>query len=124
MILSLSTFMQFFRFCAIGVLNTGIHWGVFFSFNILLYQPQSISNLAGFICAVIFSFFMNAKFTFDKKATTKRFVLFTAFMGIMSYIVGYCADRFQILPIITLVVFSSISMVCGFLYSKYIVFKE
>lgn len=45
-------------------------------------------------------------------------------MGLMSVLVGKLSDYYQIAPIITLVEFSLISLVCGFFYSKHIVFRE
>jgi hypothetical protein len=45
-------------------------------------------------------------------------------MGALSVSVGWAADKSQIDPVITLITFSIISLVCGFIYSKYIVFRE
>jgi MFS family permease len=38
--------------------------------------------------------------------------------------VGWAADKSGLPPIITLITFSAISLVCGFIYSKFIVFKD
>lgn len=73
--------------------------------------------------AVSFSFFANAKFTFNKSTTAMRYMLYVGFMGTLSAVVGWAADISNIAPIITLIAFSAISLVCGFVYSKYIVFR-
>lgn len=113
---------QFSKYCSIGILNTLIHWGVFFiAFSIV--NEQSISNLIGFFVSVIFSFIMNSKYTFKQNATTGNFLSFALFMGGLSYIVGNVSDKFDLPKIFTLVFFSGISLVLGFLYSKFIVFK-
>ncbi|MGO0676854.1 GtrA family protein, partial [Citrobacter werkmanii] len=39
-------------------------------------------------------------------------------------IVGWAADKSGMAPIVTLIVFSSISLICGFIYSKFIVFRD
>lgn len=114
---------MFFKYFSIGILNTGIHWLIFGLCLFLFSTSQGSANLIAFFFAVTFSFFMNAKFTFDKKPTGVRYFLFMIFMGILNFVVGSLADHFTIYPIITLVVSSTLSLVLGFIYSKFIVFK-
>nr|DAL41558.1 MAG TPA_asm: Dolichol monophosphate mannose synthase [Caudoviricetes sp.] len=45
-------------------------------------------------------------------------------MGSLSAAVGWAADRSGMAPIVTLILFSAISLVCGFIYSKFIVFRD
>lgn len=113
----------FARYASVGLVNTLIHW-VVFSALYTLGQPQSMANFAAFCCAVTFSFFANAKWTFSAQVTTIRYLLYLFFMGGMATAVGLYADRTHANPIVTLVVFSAISLVCGFIYSKYVVFKD
>jgi len=113
----------FTRYMSIGIVNTLIHWMVFTGFY-AEGQSQSISNFIAFCCAVTFSFFANAKWTFAAKITTIRYLLYLFFMGGMASAVGLYADRIQANPVITLISFSAISLICGFLYSKYVVFKD
>ncbi|ORM50655.1 translocase [Pantoea conspicua] len=113
----------FTRYMTIGVLNTLIHWCTF-AICIKNGQTQSLSNFIAFCVAVTFSFFANAKWTFSAQATTLRYMMYVLFMGMVAMLVGSYADRMRINPIATLVVFSAISLVCGFLYSKYIIFRE
>lgn len=42
----------------------------------------------------------------------------------MSATVGWAADKSGMAPIVTLILFSAISLVCGFIYSKFIVFRD
>lgn len=44
-------------------------------------------------------------------------------MGMIAVMIGSYADRLKVSPVVTLVVFSGISLVCGFIYSKYIIFR-
>ncbi|EPD1612861.1 TPA: GtrA family protein, partial [Escherichia coli] len=85
---------------------------------------QALANFAGFVVAVSFSFFANARFTFKASTTTMRYMLYVGFMGTLSATVGWAADRCSLPPIVTLVTFSAISLVCGFVYSKFIVFRD
>ncbi|ENN8377937.1 GtrA family protein [Providencia rettgeri] len=114
----------FTKYFSVGILNTLIHWAIFGLLTAFISTSQAVANLIGFIAAVSFSFFANAKFTFKAKATIVRYLSFTLFMGLLSYFTGYIADQLRLPPIATLITFSSISLVLGFLYSKIFVFKD
>ncbi|QMA44734.1 GtrA family protein [Citrobacter freundii] len=114
----------FAKYTSIGIINTLIHWVVF---AICIYgfdSDQALANLSGFVIAVSFSFYANAKFTFKSSTSTVRYILYVGFMGALSLSIGWIADKSNIAPIITLISFSAISLVCGFVYSKFIVFRE
>lgn len=112
------------RYISVGIVNTALHWAVFGIMVYIMKNDQAVSNVVAFLCAVTFSFFANAKFTFNAKATSRGYILFVGFMGLLSFISGQISDRFNISPLITLIEFSSISLVCGFVYSKFVVFRD
>ena len=114
----------FAKYTSIGVINTIIHWLVFLVCVYLLNTNQSIANLLGFTFAVTFSFFANAKFTFKASVSIVKYILYVGFMGLLSVVTGWLSDIHKLPPIVTLVVFSVISLICGFFYSRYIVFKK
>ncbi|MBX9336421.1 GtrA family protein [Serratia sp. IR-2025] len=113
----------FIRYASVGLVNTLVHWAVF-AVMFTNGAQQVFSNFVAFCIAVTVSFFANARWTFNANATTIRYMMYVFFMGAMASIIGWLADCFNIKPILTLVVFSAISLVCGFIYSKYIIFKE
>lgn len=113
----------FARYFSVGIVNTVIHWGVFGAMLNILHINQAISNFAGFFAAVTFSFFANAKFTFNKSPTSQRYLMFVTFMGALALISGYIADLYQIPGLYTLIFFSGTSLVLGFIYSKLVVFN-
>lgn len=115
---------RFSRYLSVGVVNTLLHWIVFLLLNLGVGIAQSWSNLLAFAVAVTFSFFVNARFTFQAKATPLKYLLFTSAMGGLSFLVGVMSDALALAPLITLVVFSSLSLVLGFAYSHWFVFKE
>ncbi|MEJ5066045.1 MULTISPECIES: GtrA family protein [unclassified Erwinia] len=112
----------FARYVSVGVINTALHWTVFLIIN-SAGLSQALSNIVAFITAVTFSFFANARFTFKGQTTSGRFLIYTSFMGVMAAAVGKTGDFLQLPPVITLVAFSAISLVMGFFWSKYIVFR-
>ncbi|EAB6803427.1 GtrA family protein [Escherichia coli] len=113
----------FSKYISIGIINTLIHWTIF---AILIAQgvSQSISNLIAFLVAVSFSFVANAKWTFKSNATGIKYFFYVSFLGIVALTLGMIADKLKSPPIITLIFFSSISLVIGFIYSKYFVFRR
>ncbi|WP_337012856.1 GtrA family protein [Pantoea sp. AS142] len=112
----------FAKYLSVGLINTLIHWVTFF-ICLRMGLFQSTANLIAFCLAVTFSFFINARWTFKQQATTWRYILYVVFMGAMAFSVGYLADRIGLYPIITLIVSSAISLVCGFLFSRFVIFK-
>ncbi|CEE91789.1 bactoprenol-linked glucose translocase (flippase); CPS-53 (KpLE1) prophage [Xenorhabdus nematophila str. Anatoliense] len=113
----------FTKYLSIGVINTTIHWVLFTAVLHFFDASQSIGNLVGFLAAVTFSFYANAKITFQKKATGWRYVAFILFMGLMSYMTGSLADAMDMQPIVTLISFSATSTTLGFMYSKFLIFR-
>lgn len=51
----------FAKYTSIGVINTLIHWVVFSACIFGLHKNQALANFSGFVVAVSFSFFANAK---------------------------------------------------------------
>lgn len=114
----------FSKYFSVGILNTALHWLVFYLLNSTTAIGQAWSNLTAFAVAVTFSFFVNARYTFKATATTTRYLAFVSFMTVISFMTGWIADLYNSPPIFTLIVFSGISLILGFIYSRYIVFRE
>lgn len=114
----------FARYTSVGMINTAIHWIVFAMSFYLFSLSQAVSNFAGFVVAVTFSFFANAAFTFRAKSTAGRYISYTVFMGALSFVTGMVADMVKLPPVVTLISFSLISLICGFAYSKAVVFRD
>jgi putative flippase GtrA len=111
-------------YTVIGVANTLIHWQIFFLLSVAAGWRQAVSNLAAFCVAASFSFYMNALYTFDSKLSVGGYLLFMAAMGALSYGVGYLGDVWRLHGLLTVALFSALSLVLGFLFSKYVVFRE
>ena len=116
-------FRQFLTYAAIGVLNTGIHWGAFGCFYEFGSLSQSLSNLLGFLIAVTFSYVMNAKFTFQKQRNFAGYIKMTIIMACISWGIGWCADQSSWYPLITLLLSSATSLALGFVLTKVFVFR-
>ncbi|HDF8569948.1 TPA: GtrA family protein [Enterobacter hormaechei subsp. hoffmannii] len=114
----------FSRYVSVGVINTALHWLCFGALLHFFGVGQALANVIAFCIAVTFSFFGNAKWTFNAQATSGRYIAFVVFMGLMAALTGYIADVIGAPPIVTLVGFSAFSLIAGFVYSKFIVFRD
>jgi putative flippase GtrA len=111
-------------YTVIGVANTLIHWQIFFLLSVAAGFTQAASNLAAFCVAASFSFYMNALYTFDAKASVGGYLSFMVAMGALSLGVGHAGDVWRLHGLLTVALFSGLSLVLGFLFSKYVVFRE
>lgn len=116
--------MGFSCYSVIGVANTVIHWQLFFVFRAAFDLSQALSNFLAFCVAATFSFFANATFTFGMSASVGRYLLFIFSLGCLSLAVGLLADCWRLPGLVTVLVFSLASLVCGFLLSKFLVFRR
>ncbi|WLI07916.1 GtrA family protein [Pseudomonas sp. FP597] len=87
----------FSSYTVVGVANTVIHWQLFFVFRAAFELSQAVSNLLVFCIAASFSFYVNALYTFSVPISVPRYALFMLCM---------------------------VSLVCGFLLSRWVVFRE
>jgi len=116
-------FCLFQKYASVGVLNTLLHWGIFYA----LYQlgaTQGIANVLAFLAAVSFSFVVNSRYTFQSGMTGARYLLYIGFMGTMALVLGRLADWMHLPAVITLITFSGFSLIAGFLYARYMVFRR
>ncbi|WP_426817985.1 GtrA family protein [Winslowiella sp. 2C04] len=113
----------FKKYVSVGVINTCIHWAIF-AMMVYCGAAQALANFSAFCVAVTFSFFANARWTFNSETTTMRYMIYVLFMGSLASVIGWVADMCELSPVITLIFFSAISLICGFVYSKFIVFKD
>lgn len=114
----------FSSYTVIGIANTVIHWQLFFVFRTAFEMSQAASNFLAFAAAASLSFYMNALYTFSMPPSWPRYGLFMLCMGGLSLVVGGLADRWGVPGMVTVLVFSLVSLVCGFLLSRWVVFRE
>lgn len=113
-------FLSYFK---IGIINTVLHWLIFFCIYHFT-EKQNISNSIAFILVTTFSFFINARYTFKENVSLYKYMLFVLIMFTLSWITGKTGDSMHLNPLITLVSFSIVSLILGFLFSKFIIFRK
>ncbi len=114
--------INFSIYALIGVLNTTIHWGVFYIFYSIIFE-QSYCNLLAFMCSASFSYIVNSKYNFKIKIKKRKYIFFIIGMGIINYVIGLNSDNFELSPFFTLVVSSSSSLFLGFIFSSFFIFR-
>ncbi|WP_017902471.1 GtrA family protein [Pseudomonas asplenii] len=115
---------NFSTYVYIGVLNTLIHWCVFLALQAGMALSQASSNLCAFAVAATFSFHANARCTFRRAASLPRYLAFVAFMAVLSFTTGWLGDQLTMPGLLTLVVFSAVSLVLGYCYCSLVVFRD
>ncbi|HDU8576636.1 GtrA family protein [Vibrio diabolicus] len=122
MVIGVDVILNFSIYILIGIVNTIIHWSAFY----LFYEfelGQKYCNLFAFIFSASFSYFANSKFNFKKRMNIKTYGNFIIVVGVITYTIGLCADLFSIKPLYTLIASSLLSLVLGFSFSKFFVFR-
>lgn len=117
-------YLLFYLF--IGVLNTLVGFGIIFTLMYLGNDP-TISNLIGYICGIIFSYFMNKSFTFKSKNKSKlefiRFIIAMLISYFLNLLTLKLALNSSVNPYISQIIAGFIYTVSGFLISRFWVFK-
>ena len=79
-------FNEFLRFCFVGMLATGIHYGIYLLLIKTIHQEGyvwiNIAYLIGFVCSWLCNLWMTAKITFKTHLSIKRGVGFAVTHGI------------------------------------------
>ncbi|VDY39978.1 bactoprenol-linked glucose transferase [Salmonella enterica subsp. enterica serovar Daytona] len=52
-----------------------------------MHTHQALTNFSDFVIAVSFSFYANARFTFNASTTAIRYMMYMGFMGALSAVV-------------------------------------
>lgn len=113
---------QFVSYCIIGILNTAVHYVVFY-LTLKVVSLQFVANTLGFCCGLVFSFFLNSKITFKKQVSLFRFIKLGLANGFVAFLFGAIGDVFSLSPILTFVTYVIINPVVGFMLAKFFVFK-
>ena len=115
---------EFSTYAVVGVVNTLIHWQLFYVLTTAAEWSQAVSNVSAFCVAATFSLYVHTLYTFDAKYSVLRYLVYLCFMGVTSFVVGHFADVWKIHGLVTVASFSLLSLICGLLFSRFFLFGE
>lgn len=72
-----AAFIQFVKFCLVGISNTIISFGIYYFFVAINPKLYILGNVIGFIASVANAYFWNSKFVFKKQNDRLRTVMKT-----------------------------------------------
>ncbi|MCP1772814.1 putative flippase GtrA [Neisseria perflava] len=112
------------RYTVAGIANTLLHW---LALGILVSAcgwPHAPANLLAFFIAVSFSFWLNAKWTFRRPMSSRRYLAFVGVMAALALFTGLLTDYLQWPVAATAVMFSAVSWLGGFWAAHFWVFRD
>jgi putative flippase GtrA len=120
---------QFIRFILVGVVNSGLGYGVIFACMYLAGVSPELSNVIGYMVGLVFSYLLHRNFTF--RSTKMRRTEFIRFSVV--FLIAYCANLVTLIVLVRAVgVYAGLSQVIAgliyigtsYLLNKYYVFQS
>lgn len=120
---------QLLTYAAVGVVNTGVGYGIIFASMYLLGLGPVVSNALGYAIGIVVSYFLNRTFTFRSSAASKR--EFVRFVSIL--LLAYAANLAVLVALLDLtathkgvaqVLAGIVYFAVSFVLSKYYAFAD
>jgi len=118
---------QAIRFLLVGCCSTIISYSTFLIFLRIFGLYYLISNVAGFILSVGFSYYCNQRWTFDSKGSkhfTKYISFYLVSLVLGSILLRIFVEFFGLIPEIANLLAIAITTCVNFLGIKFLVFKK
>ena len=121
---------QFIKFSLVGVLNTGIHYGVFYSLFEFVGLHYVLASGIGFCLAVTNSYFCNKFWTFKRRGSDVRrefvkfFIVNIVSLSINLGCMAILVELFAMYPPVAQLAAIGFTLVVNFLGNKFWTFRE
>lgn len=121
---------QFIKFNIVGVVNTGIDFGVLWLLTSVFHMDPTVSKVISYSCGVLNSYILNRLWTFRAKNrwSLPELLKFVAVnlvaLGIATLVLTLCRDNWGMHTMLANVVATPFSLAVNFLGNKLFVFKE
>lgn len=123
-------FGQFIKFNLVGLVNTGITFGVSLGITYIFHIHEVITYPIGYVCGLINSFIMNKFWTFGKKhhfgiwEIVKFVIVNMVALGGSEVIIKVSSDVLKFAPVWGVLLALCFSIPTNYLGFKYWVFKD
>lgn len=120
---------QLIRFIAVGVVNTGIGYGIIFGCMYWLGLSPELSNVTGYMIGLVASYLLHRSFTFRSKQRKR-----TEFFNFVAvFLIAYSANLVMLIVLVramqvhaglSQVISGAIYVTASYLLNKYYVFRS
>ena len=118
---------QLLAYAAVGVVNTGVGYGIIFASMYLFGLGPVVSNALGYAIGVVVSYFLNRTFTFRSSAASRRefarfvsilLLAYAANLAVLVALLDHTATHKGVAQVLAGIVYFAVS----FVLSKYYAF--
>ena len=123
-----SSFMQFVKFCVVGVSNTAISLAVYYIFILINPELYILGNAVGFVVSVLNSYFWNSTVVFKKtdeklKTVIKTFVAYGTNLLLGTALLYLFVDVLSISELVAPLLNLLVTIPLNFILNKFWVMK-
>lgn len=123
------TFMQFVKFCLVGVSNTAISLAIYYIFIAINKNLYILGNAVGFVVSVLNSYFWNSRFVFKKqdeksKTVIKTFIAYGTNLILGSLLLYLFIDVLHISEFVAPLINLIVTVPLNFVLNKFWVMKK
>lgn len=124
-----AAFMQFVKFCLVGVSNTLISFGIYCVFVLINKKLYLVGNAVGFVVSVLNSYILNSKYVFKKrdervKTIAKTFTAYGTNLLIGTVLLYLFVDVMRLSEFIAPILNLAVTVPLNFLLNKFWVMKK
>lgn len=122
-------YLQFVKFVLVGIVNTGVGYGVIFGCMYLANMPPELSNLIGYMFGLLVSYTLHRNYTFGSTGLhRKEFVRF-----VFTFLVAYVANLLVLIFLVRIIFISpflaqfisgAVYVAISYLLNKFFVFRS
>jgi len=120
---------QLFRYLLVGLFNTALGFAIIFSCMYLLDMSPLASNITGYLCGLVVSYFLNKFFTFKTTARSHSEMLRFLVVFAAAYLANVgmlllCIDVLHLHEGLSQLVAGAIYVGASYFLNKYYVFRH
>ncbi len=120
---------QLFRYLLVGLFNTALGFAIIFTCMYLLKMSPVASNITGYLCGLVVSYFLNKFFTFRSTARSRAEMLRFLVVFAAAYLANFgmlllCIDVLRLHAAVSQVVAGAVYVGASFILNKYYVFRH
>ncbi|WP_461812087.1 GtrA family protein [Faecalimonas sp.] len=123
------TLREFIRYCLIGGCTTGINYFVYIGVLFFFQKKYLFANTIAWVFAVLFAFYANKHFVFQKTKKSEKEALSFFSMRLITLLIEnvllyVCIQQLQLHSLVSKLIVSVITILANYILCKYAIFTE